>query len=131
MSSRLTFAAAILACGLAAPLAAQEAGPPSPQPTVNVNRLGIDVNRIHRQLQQDAERGPHEGLRLKYFIDVYASSPRLQLFANRQEATTGPVPFGAPTHREMLDVTTPQEYRAPVMDFGALMRWFSDRASSK
>jgi hypothetical protein len=26
---------------------------------------------------------------------------------------------------------TPQEFRAPVADFGALMRWFSDKANSK
>lgn len=131
MNPRLTFPAAILVCGLAAPLAAQEPRPDPPAPAVNVNRLGIDVSRIHRQLQQNASDDQRDGLKLKYFIDVYASAPQLQLFANRREAQTGPVPYGAPTHREMLDMVTPQEFRAPVMDFGALMRWFSDKASSK
>jgi hypothetical protein len=35
------------------------------------------------------------------------------------------VPYGAPTHREMLDMITPQEHRAPAADFGNLLRWLS------
>ena len=44
---------------------------------------------------------------------------------------SGPVPYGAPTHRDMLNEMTPVEFRAPVMDFNALLRWLTDKASKK
>ena len=121
---------ALLLAGLAAPASAQNAAAP-PQGSIDASRLGIDVNRIHRQLQQDAGRDQHDRLNLKYYIDVYGTTPALRLFENRKEAVEGPVPYGSPTHREMLEMSTPQEYRAPVMDFGALMRWLADKSSSR
>ena len=31
----------------------------------------------------------------------------------------------------MIDHVTPIEYRAPIMDFSALVRWLTDRANKK
>jgi hypothetical protein len=44
---------------------------------------------------------------------------------------TGRAPSGAPTHRQILEQITPQEYRAPAADFGSLFRWLADKAKDK
>jgi len=50
------------------------------------------------------------------------------IFGPEDHFVFGPVPYGAPTHKEMLEQITPREYRAPVADFSALLRWLSERA---
>ena len=97
---------------LLAPAAAtaQEARPASPaqeQPAVDVNRLPIDVGRIQSELRQSAERNENEGLRLRYFIDVYGQAPPIVIFGPEDNLVDGPVPYGAPTHREMINQNTP------------------------
>jgi len=52
-------------------------------------------------------------------------TPRLELFTKKDNLREGAVPYGAPTHQDMLNVMTPQEYRAPAADFTSLLRWFS------
>jgi hypothetical protein len=118
---------AVVVGGLATSAFAQES-PAPPKAPIDASRLGIDVSRIQRQLKQDASRGERNGLNLKYYIDVYGTTPAFQLFANSKEATQGPVPYGEPTNREMLNIMTPPEFRAPVMDFSAFMRWLHDRS---
>ena len=98
------------------------------QTTVDVSRLPIDLERIHRQLQQSTIREDHEGLKLRYVVDVYGKAPPVVLFGPEDNLIHGPVPYGAPTHREMIEHVTPKEYRAPVADFGALARWLAERA---
>ena len=120
---------AMLVGGLATSAFAQGDPAPPPKTSIDANRLGIDVDRIHRQLKQDASRGERDCLNLKYYLDVYGTAPGFQLFANPKEATEGgPVPWGGPTNREMLNIMTPQEFRAPAMDFSALMRWLHDHS---
>ena len=106
------------------------------QPTatsgLDVRRLPIDVGKINRGLQQSATREERNGLNLRYFISVYGSPARIDVLdPKRDNLVYGPVPYGAPTHQQMLDVMTPKEFRAPAMDFGALMRWLSDKGKSK
>jgi len=98
------------------------------QTTVDVSRLPIDLERIHRQLQQSTIREDHEGLKLRYVVDVYGKAPPIVLFGPEDNLVYGPVPYGAPTHREMIEHVTPKEYRAPVADFAALARWLAERA---
>ena len=95
---------------------------------VDVGRLPIDLDRIQRGLQESADREEHEGLNLRYVIQVYGQSPAIVLFGLEDNLTTGPVPYGAPTHKEMIDHVTPQEFRAPAADLSALMRWLAERA---
>jgi hypothetical protein len=38
------------------------------------------------------------------------------------------VPYGAPTHREIVEHITPREYRAPAADISALIRWLAERS---
>jgi len=119
---------ALLVAGLAVPARAQQPPPPSASAsdsTVDVSRLPLDLQRIERQLRQTSEREEIDGLRLRYFIDVYAKAPKIELFAPGENLKTGPVPWGAPTHQDMLQIMTPKEFRSPPMDFSALMRWLS------
>ncbi len=98
------------------------------QQTMDVSRLPLDLQRIHRQLQQPTIREEHEGLNLRYVVEVFGQAPPLVVFTKEDNLLTGPVPYGAPTHREMIEHVTPREYRAPAADFSALPRWLADRA---
>jgi hypothetical protein len=108
--------------------------PPKPAaetPTVDVSRLPINLNRIQRQLRQSSVRDESDGLRLRYVVDVFGQAPRIELFPNRDYSLTGPAPYGAPTHNDLLQIITPQEHRAPAANFGNLFRWLADKAKDK
>ena len=123
MTCRRITLAALLSSALALPAAAQD--------TVDVGKLPIDLERIQRQLQQATVREERDGLNLRYMVDVYGQAPRIELFTKQDNLETGPVPYGAPTHREMIEAVTPQEFRAPAADFSALFRWLADKAKDK
>ena len=72
------------------------------------------MERIQRKLRQASVREERDGLNLKYMVDVFGLAPPIQFFAPREDLRNGPVPYGAPTHRQMVDAVTPQEYRAPA-----------------
>jgi hypothetical protein len=137
MFIRHTGVAALFGLALAATASAQQAAPVSPAPasgtesTVNVASLPVDVNRIQRKLQQQsAVREDHVGLNLRYTIDVYGRAPLLNLLDSRRDnLLRGPIPYGGPTHQQMLEIMTPQEFRAPVMDFTTFIRWLSDHSN--
>ena len=101
------------------------------QTTVDVKRLPIDLTRITNQLRQSAATESHNGLHIRYTVDVYGQAPRIDIFTKQDNLATGPVPYGAPSHRDMLEHVTPQEYRAPMMDFSNLLRWLTDKANKK
>jgi hypothetical protein len=117
---------------VAAPVYAQQQATPADQaPTVDVDRLPLNLNRIQRQLRHAADLEQRDGLNLRYVIQIYGTAPPLQLFTDESNLVNGPVPYGAPTHRELIDHVTPQQFRAPVADFSALMRWLADRDKDK
>ncbi len=114
----------------AAPPAAQEASqssPPVGTNAIDVDRLPIDLQRIERQLRQSSVREERAGLNLRFVVDVYGRAPRIVLFTPADNLTNGPAPWGVPTHNYMLEVMTPKEYRAPVADFAAFMKWLSEK----
>ena len=135
MTSRLAVITAVLLTGFAHGAAAQSAvrsngtavlAPVGVVATaVDVSRLPIDLRRIQRELRQTTIREERDGLNLRYFVDVYAKAPDIVLFTPEDNLLTGPVPYGAPTHREMINMITPQEHRAPAANFGNLFRWLS------
>jgi hypothetical protein len=99
---------------------------------VDVEKLPIDVERVQRKLAQaPSELEERDGLNLRYTLQIYGVAPRLQFFTEEDNLTTGPVPWGAPTHQEMIEHITPKEYRAPFADFSALFRWLADRQKKK
>ena len=120
MTSRVVTAVALLTL-LASPVAAQQA--------IDVSRLPINLQKIIRELKQSTVKEERDGLNLRYSVEVFGQSPPLVFFTREDNLTTGPVPYGAPTHREMIEHVTPREYRAPAADFSALLRWLADRAN--
>jgi hypothetical protein len=139
---------------LAAPVVAQDtpapkASPPSqqrstdsppekrstdaaPQESVNPDQLGVSLDRIRLRFQRTGLFEPvfdSYKLKLSTYVDVVGKAPPLRLFgpdANvKNELTSRAVPFGGPTHRDMLQVMTPQEFRTPAMDMTALIEWLS------
>jgi hypothetical protein len=125
MKPRLTALAASLLIGLASAASAQQ------QSTVDVSQLPIDLERIQRQLKQSSSREERDGLNLRYVIDVYGKAPRIELVTPGENLKYGPVPGTAPSHSDMMQFWTPQEFRSPPMDIGAFMRWLSDKANKK
>jgi hypothetical protein len=101
------------------------------QTPVDVSRLPLDLTKITRALRQTPGTESHTALHIRYTIDVYGQAPRIEFFTKKDNLATGPVPYGAPTHREIIDHVTPIEYRAPIMDFSALLRWLADRSNKK
>ena len=101
------------------------------QTPVDVSRLPLDLSKITRALRQTPGTESHNGLHIRYTIDVYGTAPRIELFTKEDNLVTGPVPYGAPTHRDMINQVTPIEFRAPIMDFSALLRWLTDKANKK
>jgi hypothetical protein len=96
---------------------------------IDVNRLPIDVRRIQRGLAQSTrERVETNGMNLRYVIDVFGQAAPIELFTREDNLVYGPAPYGAPTHKDMIYMVTPEEFRAPAADFGALFRWLSDKA---
>jgi hypothetical protein len=134
MTPRYLGLTAVLLVSLVPPArAADDAAQGQPQTStqVDVSRLPVNVARIHRQLRQTTVREERDGLNLRYIVDVYGQAPRLELFTKRDNLREGAVPYGAPTHQDMLNVMTPQEYRAPAANFGNLLRWFSSKSDKK
>jgi hypothetical protein len=116
----------------AQPAMAQQSAQPSndaatAEPTVDASRLGLDLGRIQRQIQRAQVREERDGLNLRYFLDVYGQAPPLVTFTREDNLLYGPAPYGAPTHQDMLNIMTPQEFRSPAMDLGALMQWLAKR----
>lgn len=100
---------------------------PDAQEAVDVSRLPLNLDRIQRGLRQSAIREERQGLNLRYVVDVYGQAPPLVLFGPEDNLVYGPVPYGAPTHRDMIEHVTPKEYRAPAADFSALLRWLAEK----
>jgi hypothetical protein len=98
------------------------------QTSVDVKRLPLDLNKVTRQLRQSAASESGNGLHIRYTVDVYGQAPRIDLFTKQDNLATGPVPYGAPSHREMIEHVTPIEYRAPYADLSALLRWLSEKS---
>jgi len=107
--------------------------------TVNVNRLPIDLHRIQRDLRQSAEtQDENHGLKIAYRVDVYGAAPRIEIFTKEDQLGSAAVPYGAPTHQDMLYQTTRVQdgrggsYRSPqMMDFNSFFRWLAEKTSRK
>ena len=121
--------AALVLLALTVPVQAQEQEPAQAQAQekVDVSRLPIDLQRIQKELRQSATREERDGLGLRYFVDVYGQAPPLVLFGPEDDLEAGPVPGTAPTHWDMVNQVTPQEYRAPAADLNNLYRWLRER----
>ena len=83
-------------------------------PAVNIDRLPIDMRRIQREFRQATVRGEQDGLNLRYFVEVYGQAPPLVFLTPEDNLRYGPVPYGAPTHRDILWMITPPAHRGSL-----------------
>lgn len=110
---RLTTFALVALLALPAGAFAQDAQ------AVDASKMGVDLSRIKRELAQaQAEEGTDDPLRLRFTVEVVGTAPRIDFLEGFD--VNGPVSYGPPTHREVLDVLTPQEFRSPVVPFYGL-----------
>ena len=79
--------------------------------TIDVSRLPISLQNIERRFRQGQIREVRDGLNLRYFVDVFAKAPNIVLLTKEDNLEYGPVPHSAPTHRDMLEMMTPREFR--------------------
>jgi hypothetical protein len=119
--------------GLAAGANAQTteiSAPPAPAAPApeSTQQYGLNLARIQRGLQKSAERQDYDGLNLRFYVNVYAPAPPIKLFTPLDNLLYGPVPYGGPSHRDMMNVMTPQEFSAPAADFSGLARWLANKA---
>ena len=124
MARSLAAALLLTLCGsTVAPLQAQ----PPQQTRVDATKLPVNLDRLQRKVQESVAREQNTGFTLHYTVDVFAPAPRIQLFQPDDNLRFGTPRYAIPTHQEMMDIVTPQEFRSPIMDFSNLMRWLRDR----
>ena len=117
---RIALAAAVLMLGMSLSASAQSnASRGSKRPEtgtsgVDVDRLPLDLGRIQRELSRSPDSESRDGLKFRYFLQIYGTAPQLKIFTETDNLVHGPVPYGAPTHQEMLRVMTPKEFSVPV-----------------
>jgi hypothetical protein len=125
-------AALLLMAGISSPAFAQAPDaplpPPAREPGVDVSKLPLDLDRLQRKLRQSAIR---EDAPLRFTVDVFGQAPPIVLVTPEDNLRFGPAPYGAPTHRDMIDIVTPKEFSSPIMDFGSLIRWFDRKSKDK
>ena len=97
-------------------------------PSGSSEQYGLNLARIQRGLRRSAERQDYDGLNLRFYVNVYAPAPPIKLFTPLDDLLYGAVPHGGPTHRDMMNVMTPQEFSAPAADFSGIARWFANKA---
>jgi len=88
---------------------------------INVESLGVSFDRIKRILGDRKPTADKNGLNLNYFVEVTAEAPPIQIFTKQDVAPTGPIPFGAPTHADIVDRLTPAEFKGGMVPVSALV----------
>ncbi len=108
--------------------AGQQAAPRTPEggegakPSgVNYDLLSSSLVRIRRELKELPPSTSYTPLKLDFYVEVVAKAPAILLFTPQDLASVGPVPWGAPTHQEMLDLMTPQEFRSQTLPLSSLI----------
>lgn len=115
----------------AATTAPPAASAAAPAPPIDPEKLPVSIDRIRQQLLT-APATKTSGLRIQETIEVVGVAPKIE-FWNPETAklATGPVPYGAPTHKEFIDLVTPQEFKTYPADINALIQWLLAHLAEK
>jgi hypothetical protein len=92
--------------------------------------LPVSMARIKRALQESRRHDSLDQLRLAYYVSVVASEPRVNIFKDF-DWKHGTVPGSPPSHQELFQQVTPQEFSAPVADFTAIAAWLGSKIIHK
>jgi hypothetical protein len=103
----------------------------APAPQIDPEKLPVSIGRIRLQLKV-AAASKFSGLKIQETVEVVGVAPKIE-FWNPETAklATGPVPYGAPTHKEFINLVTPQEFKNYPMDLNALMQWLMEHLAEK
>jgi hypothetical protein len=118
-------AALIVAATLAWPSTgfAQAQEPAAPSEPIDSTKIGVSLDRIKRELKQaEITEVSNDGRKVEFRVQVYGQAPRIDFFTNFP-LDVGPVPYGGPTHREVVEFLTPKEYRGqtfPILGLAVL-----------
>jgi hypothetical protein len=112
----------------------EPADPPTavaPPVKIDPAKLPVSLERIRLELAMKPETKT-SGLKIQETIEVVGIAPKIQ-FWNPETAklATGPVPWGAPTHRDFIDLVTPKEFKNYPMDINALVQWLLEHLAEK
>jgi hypothetical protein len=121
------FVSFVLFACLCTPCLAQEPQPapaPAADPSIDVTKLGVSLNRIQRGLfiAESREKRGGTAMHLEFNVQVYGQAPKIEVLKG-VDLFNGPVPGTAPTHGQVLEFLTPQIYRTPAMPVSALAMW--------
>jgi hypothetical protein len=141
--------ALLLACLVGpqpAAVRAQQAAPPGTDaagtqpasaqaPAPSVESLGMSFERIKRGLRILPPSKASTPLKLEYYVEVQGLAPPIPIF-RPGELATGPVPYGAPTHWDMMSHVTPEAFKTgtvpvsslAIMGLAKLIQWEAQRA---
>ena len=111
---------------------APQPAPTQETPPVDASRMGISFDRIKRELAQaEAADAATDDDRLKFSftVEVVGTAPKIDLLQGF--SLRGGVPYGSPTHNEMLDVITPRYFRTGVVPFSAFAGWAARALAEK
>ena len=99
---------------------------PSPQDStggdpnlLRAEELPVSLARIRRKLAQ-APPSHASLLRLDVYVEVVGKAPAFHIFEG-VDLHAGPVPYGAPTHSDMIRHVTPEEFRAPSISLAPFL----------
>ena len=100
----------------AAPPQAQSAAPaqaPStPQAAQLDSEIGVSLTAIRRQLRlAQSTPAPKGQLRYEFHVEVTGKEPKVDFFRDFVLAKDSGVPYGAPTHYELLNSAAPFPFR--------------------
>lgn len=104
---------------------------PAPVAQIDPEKLPVSIGRIRLQLKI-APPSKSSGLRIQETIEVVGVAPKLELWSpETAKLATGPVPYGAPTHKEFMDLVTPQDFKTYPFDMNALIQWLLEHVGEK
>ena len=119
-----------------------QAQPPQPEKTqpppdvetvtINPNLLGVSISRIQKRLftQQTFEQSGLSPLHLEFQVQVFGEAPKIDVLKG-VDLLNGDAPGTAPTHQQMINFWTPQEYSAPALPVSAMAFWLAEQIWKK
>ena len=110
---------AILISPLAPTSVAAQDLDPAPLPTEEIQ---VNIARVKERLEAQPDDGAGVLLRLEYQLLVYGDLLEINPFEGF-DVRHGPVPYGVPTHQELLNSMTPGELRSETIPLIPLLRW--------
>lgn len=115
----------------AAPDPAPAGAPQEASAPVDPAKLGVSLEHIRIQLAVKPA-AKTSGLKIQETIEVVGVAPKIELWnPETAKLATGPVPWGAPTHRDFIDLVTPKEFKTYPMDMNALVQWLMQHLADK